>query len=197
VTEKKQSKIRLYIGQRGSGKSFAVRHHTEPYKRIIYFDTLGYEYRNGVIFYRIEALIEFWLKHYRENFRLIYRPINISEDFNQIADLVWRAGNLAFVIEEIDLFASSNYVTSELRNIIQRGRHRDIDVFATSQRPRCFSRILTSQAKEMFIFSTKEPADLKYFSHYLGESAAEQIKNLEKYHCLHWEDPDKITIEKI
>lgn len=184
MTEKK---IILIFGKRGSGKSFLAIKRAENSSRLVIFDTLG-EYKNGVIFDNAAALAKFWDKHYQSKFRLIYRPLNPEAEIDQIANLVWLCGNCTFLIEEVDCFCSAYSISNSLAQIIQRGRHKEIELIGVTQRPFGIHRLLTSQAKEICVFNSNEPRDREYFKALLGVDIESKLDTLKQYEYVKWTD---------
>ncbi len=191
--------IELIFGKRGSGKSYLARHKLREYKRSLVFDTLG-EYTEGVVFDNLPALAAFWKKVYAGDFRIIYQPLNPEVEFSQVCDLIWNCGNMAFEVEEIDCFCGvlSSSLDESFRQLIQRGRHRDITLIGVTQRPASVARLLTSQAKQMSIFNTTEPRDIDYFKQVIGERIVPMFEQLKQYEFISWQDgQDSLEITKV
>jgi len=188
--------IKLIFGKRGSGKSYLAKKEVQVCKRLLIYDTLG-EYTEGVV---VESLIElktFWTKVYAGNFRLIYRPLDPPAEFDVICDLVWELGDMTFLVEEIDCFCSVQSLGPSFKAIIQRGRHKDVTLIGITQRPASVARLLTSQAKEICIFNTNEPRDIKYFSELIGEAIVPKIAALGQYEYVIWRDGvDELIVVK-
>jgi len=153
-----------------------------------------------VIFYDKVELLEFWKRHYKDRFKIIYQPLNPTEDFDDICDLVFECGNLCFLVEEIDSFLSSNTsgLSNSFLNIIQRGRHKEIELIGISQRPYAIPPIVRSQCKELYSFCQKEPRDLEYLRGFIGNEA-EQVKDLKNYEFIIWKNGkiDKSKTKKV
>jgi len=184
-----EKKVIIIIGKRGSGKSYLASKLIEAERRLLVFDTLG-EYVNGVVFDAeyAERFKEFWKHCYRGNFRLIYRPLKPDSEIDDIAELVFLLGNMTFLVEEVDCYCTSYQISDAFAHIIQRGRHKDITLIGVTQRPYGIHRLLTSQAKELYVFSTNEPRDIDYLKTLLGAEVEEKLKSLGQYQYLHWQD---------
>lgn len=202
-----ESNVILVFGMRGTGKSYFVKNYLIPqHDRYLIYDNQG-EYSEGVVFYEIDKLKEFWREHYKGKFRIIYRPIN-HDDFSTICDLVYLCGNMLFVVEEIDLVAGSYDQDISFQTVLKRGRHTNVSMIGISQRPFGINRTITSQAKEIYSFCQKEPRDIQYLKYYLGNEA-EIIQSLPKYTALYYnynnpelrtviyKDKNLITLETI
>ncbi len=182
-----EKRVILIFGKRGSGKSFLSAAIIKPMPRVVVFDTLG-EYKDGFIFDNTGDLCRFWKRNYKESFRLIYRPIDVAPEFDRVAELVWLCGDVTFVVEEIDLYASPHQISQPFKQILQRGRHQNITLLGITQRPFGIHRLLTSQAKEIYIFSTNEPRDRAYLRDLMGSEIDTTLDALEEYQYAKWED---------
>jgi hypothetical protein len=182
-----ERKVILIFGKRGSGKSFLLQKLIEKTPRLLTFDTLG-EYTQGVVCDNVQTLAGFWQKHYHQNFRLIYRPLKPAEEVETIAGLVWTCGNMTFAVEEIDTFCGPLQIGDNFAQIIQRGRHKNIELIGITQRPFGINRLLTSQAKEIYVFNTNEPRDREYLRNLLGSEIDAKLDALKQYEFIKWTD---------
>ncbi len=189
-----EKKVTLILGQRGSGKTFLARNLIQDVKRLIIYDTLG-EYDTGINVETLDEFKEFFLKTYQRDFKICYQPVQPQKDFEAVCDIVFECGDVTFLVEEIDTFASAQKIDENFANIIQRGRHRDITLIGVSQRPFGIPRLITSQAKTIYSFIHREPADLDYLRSFIGDEA-EKIKDLKPYEFLKW-DNGKSSISKL
>jgi len=184
MTEKK---IILIFGKRGSGKSYLANKLIENEQRLLIFDTLG-EYTEGVVFEDYEKFAEFWRLIYQHPYRLIYRPLQPDREIEQIAELVYAIGNICFVIEEIDCYCTAYQISESFAHVVQRGRHKNITLIGITQRPYGIHRLLTSQAKEIYIFNTNEPRDREYLRTLLGQEIDGKLDGLKQYEYVKWRD---------
>lgn len=182
-----EKKIILIFGKRGSGKSYLAQKLIETESRLIVFDTLS-EYTGGVVFEKYENFLGFWREHYQQPFRLIYRPLQPDQEIEEIAALVYALGDVTFLVEEIDCYCTAFQISESFAHVIQRGRHKNITLIGITQRPYGINRLLTSQAKEIFIFSTNEPRDRDYLKILLGQEVEPKLDQLKQYEYLHWQD---------
>lgn len=186
MTEKK---IILIFGKRGSGKSYLARKLIENEQRLIIYDVMS-EYTDGVIFESedFRQFCEFWRKVYIHPYRLIFRPLNPDEEIERIGRLVYALGDLCFLVEEIDCYVSTFKIQPAFANIIQRGRHKNISLIGITQRPYGIHRLLTSQAKEIYIFKTNEPRDREYLKQLLGQDIEPKLDQLKQWQYVKWTD---------
>ena len=181
--------ITLVFGKRGSGKSFLSRKLIENEPRLFVYDVMS-EYKDGVVFgpENYNEFLEFLRKVYPGRFRLIYRPIKPKEEIEQIGELVYSLGNCCFTIEEIDCYSTPYQISDNFAAIIQRGRHNNIKLIGITQRPFGIHRLLTSQAKEIYVFNTNEPRDREYLRILLGQEIDSKLDALKQYEYVHWQD---------
>lgn len=184
MTEKK---IILIFGKRGSGKSYLAEKLIENEQRLLIFDTLG-EYTEGVVFEDYEKFTEFWRRIYQHPYRLIYRPLKPDAEIEKIADLVYTIGDICFVVEEIDCYCTSYQISESFAHVVQRGRHKNITLIGITQRPYGINRLLTSQAKEIYVFNTNEPRDREYLRILLGQDIDGKLDSLKQYEYVKWTD---------
>ncbi len=184
MTEKK---IILIFGKRGSGKSYLANKLIANEQWLLIFDTLS-EYTEGVVFEDYQKFAEFWRKIYIHPYRLIYRPLKPDEEIEQIADLVYTIGNICFLVEEIDCYCTAYQIGESFAHVIQRGRHNNITLIGVTQRPYGIHRLLTSQAKEIYVFNTNEPRDRDYLRILLGQEIDEKLDALKQYQYVKWTD---------
>jgi len=184
-----EKKVILIFGKRGSGKSFLAHKVVQDEKKLVVFDIMS-EYENGVIFdaENYEDCLRFWRKVYRGRFRLIYRPLKPDEEIDKICELVYILGNCCFLVEEIDCYCSSHRISDQFAAIIQRGRHKNITLIGVTQRPYGVNLLLTSQAKEIYVFNTNEPRDREYLRTLLGQEIEPKLDLLMEYEYVHWQD---------
>jgi len=190
----KERKVIIIFGQRGSGKSYLAKKLVEGENRLILYDTLG-EYDNGVALFNVADFRSFFLEHYRGDFRCIYNPLQPEKEFDAICEYAFDAGDLTFLVEELDVFCSANAVSPAFANIIQRGRHSDISFIGVSQRPFGINRIITAQAKIIYSFKQREPRDIDYLCSFMGDEA-NIVSELNQYEFMRWEN-GKITRGKV
>ena len=193
-----EKKITLIFGKRGSGKSYLADKLIENEPRLIIFDVMS-EYTNGVVFgvENYDMFLEFWRKVYQYRFRLIYRPIKPADEVEQIGELVYTLGDCCFLIEEVDCYCSPYQISDNFAAIIQRGRHKNIKLIAITQRPFGIHRLLTSQAKEIYVFNTNEPRDREYLRILLGQGIDSKLDSLKQFEYVYWQDgKDDLEIGK-
>jgi len=188
--------IILIFGKRGSGKSVLAEKLCRDLRRLLIYDTLG-EYTEGVIIRDLPALKDFWTKVYCGNFRIIYQPVDPEGDFDSVCRVVYECEDLTYLVEELDRYSRPLAMSRVFKNIVQDGRHQNIELIGVTQRPHGIDKLLTSQAKQMFIFNTTEPRDIDYFKDVVGYEVVKKIAALQEYEYVKWLDGnDQLEVGK-
>jgi len=162
------------MGQRGCGKSFLAKRVQSLWPRRVVIDSLN-EYTEGTIVHNFRDFADM-LYHFKEvdqkEFVLVYQfnfESHISEsEFNEIIRVCYYFANIQIVIEEVQLYSSTHNLPKNLKNALLTGRHQNISLLFTSQRPGEVNKTIISQCSHSFIGLTKEGNDLNYLKNTLG-----------------------------
>lgn len=111
-----------------------------------------------------------------KNFTIIYKPHD--GEIEKVLELVNATGNVTLIIEEIHLLSKSTQ--SNLYRILTTGRHKNINVIATAQRPYRVSRDLTAQSDIIISFRQTEKRDIDYLTEFSDEAGtlSEKLRKL-------------------
>ena len=197
-------------GQTGSGKTFLVERAIASSDRCLVYLTkreeCGYQgvYFDGMAGER-ETMLRWWgLANARaRRFRIVYRardPWSFDE-FNEIAGLVYKCGNMDFVCEELGGYVSSRIFQrtdygQEFKSLLTAGRTRGVRCWLMSQRPKGIPIEVRSEAREAYVFHSQEPADLAYLSEWLGAEVEQKMQQLQQYEHVHWQQGGAIEVAK-
>ena len=197
----KEAIIRLVFGIRGCGKTVKVRNLIKDVRRLLVVDTKGYDYYDGVSFHSLAELKKFWLTVYSGDFHLIYKPPGDNaqriEDIAEICTLCDACENMTLVIEELNIIFDDKRPPVEFNKMIFSGREPGIELIGVAQRPARIGVNITSQAKEFYVFYSREPGDVRFFKQSLGTEAALAICTLEQYQYLKWIYADGVQKHEI
>jgi len=168
----------LVMGRRGCGKSYLSKNLQKMWPRRVIIDSLN-EYNEGEIVHSFHEFSEA-LKHYKSvsqnEFALVYQFDPEHEEseelFNQIMRLCYYFGNIQVVIEEVQLYSSPHFLPKWLKNNLLIGRHQDLSLLFTSQRPGEVNKTIISQCAHIFCGQILEGNDLRYVSSFLNEDAS-------------------------
>ena len=180
-----KSNITIIFGRRGSGKTTLAKELVNQEDRLIVFDTLSEYDGKGVLITDIFDLASYIKKNHTKNFRIIFCPLDLTNNFDYICEFIYLIGNLTFVIEEVDAFCSPFSNPIPFQKIIRYGRHKNISITTTTRRPAEMSRLLSSQANRIISFVQHEPRDIAYLKSIIGQEA-EKIKDLKDHQYLEY-----------
>lgn len=182
------------FGRRGSGKSFLGKKIQTAFPRRIIFDTT-FEY-DGQIITSYDEFAEFMLAHENsKEFEVIVRfdidTSKKSEQFDEMVKLIYARGSVLVVIEEIQNFCTPYQMSPYLEHLFTTGRHRDLAVIFTTQRPAQVHKTAMSQCTHIFCGQLHDKNDLNQVSNFLGRESKE-LSNLKEHHFIWWR-PGKIV----
>lgn len=171
----------IVMGQRGCGKSYLAKGFQSLWPRRIIIDSLN-EYREGTIVHNFpdfaDTLLHFQQSGQKE-FELVYQfdfDSHMSEsEFNEIIRLCYYLGNVQIVIEEVQLYSSPHSLPRNLKNALLTGRHQNISLLFTSQRPGEVNKTIISQCSHIFVGRISEGNDLNYLSKILNQDSERLI----------------------
>lgn len=167
----------LFLGRRGSGKSHLARRVSSAYPRKVIFDTLGeYSDTDGLVCHSFEDFSKKILEtEHSESFTIIYQfdveCADQTDEFNHAMRVLWYRGNVLVVVEEIQNFASTHNLPHWLRQSLFTGRHRQMGLVFTTQRPGECHKSIISQASHCFFGSLHEKNDIDYCKTVLGQNS--------------------------
>jgi len=188
------NEIIIILGKKGSGKSVMARQYVKEKRRLVVYDPMRQFGSCGVVITRRIDLLHYLRANGKGSFRCVYQPeIGLREDdfvkteFKGICQAVSCLRNVYFMVDEIDNCLSPRQQdNSFFNNMIQRGRHDQISLVATTIRYTDVQRNLTAQADILICYHTHEPSDVQYFKAYFGDMAKE-LPALPPYHYIKYE----------
>lgn len=130
----------------------------------------GYEVVNNYKDFFV-TLRQRWVK---PNFKISYQPRD-GKIFKAV-DLIQVLGNCSLIFEEIHL-AKKSYQDA-LYKVFTLGRHKNLSVVGTAQRPARVHRDLTAQSDLIVSLRQTEPNDLKYLREYSSLESEEEFEKL-------------------
>lgn len=179
------------LGKRGSGKTTLGRKIQSVYPRLVIFDRLHeYECEENEEVETFDAFAEKikWSLD-QEQFKIVFRfdieADNHDEVFNHALRVLYYRGSCCVVVEEVHNFASTHFLPQWFREILLTGRHRELSLILTSQRPAEIHKTLLSQSAHIFCGSMHESNDLRYLSSFMGDDA-EKLPHLPQFRFLHF-----------
>ncbi len=161
------------IGRRGHGKSYLGKTIQKAFPRRIVFDTV-HEYNSGTIVHSFDEFTSAIRQNeHSPNYEIIFQmDVDIENKvmyFNEALRILYFLGNCLIVIEELQEYCTPHALPHYLRECILLGRHRNIGLIFTSQRPGQINKTILSQCNHVFVGSIHETNDLKYIAGFIHE----------------------------
>jgi hypothetical protein len=180
--------VRAVAGLRGFGKTSRVLELTRNEPRVLFYDSLGDDYSEGVVCRSLAVLEKLWHRSYRGPFRLSYKPVDPIADVARICELAYACGDMLLVVDEIQLYFRGQWCSPELTKVITGGRHVGLGLIGVTQAPKRLGELLRSQAREWFVFAMREPDHVKYLTDRLVGVDPAHILMLDRWEYLHYVD---------
>ncbi len=181
----------VVLGKRGQGKSTWIKNTLPALPSFLLYDTLG-EHQGANYFNRPEEVLKYFGNfpdYGAPGYKAIFRPRGIAwrdaEPMEWCCRFSYALGNLALIIEEVDAFTGANMYPRALGDMINFGRHRNVDLIVSARRAALVPRLLTSQASDFVLFNMTEVRDIKWVGETLGESM-DRLRDLQRGQFLRW-----------
>jgi hypothetical protein len=154
-----------------------------------------------VVLHQPSQLREFIRLHIRDNFRVLYVPkdATVIQHWRQVGVIAYAAGNLTLCIDELGMLCENGQFRADekgkspiLESIVHYGRHRNLVVIATAQRPTDVALRFRALCSQFRIFQTVEKQDLDYLEPRIGETCVSLLPKLPKYDFVVWTETGEI-----
>lgn len=128
----------------------------------------------------------------KRRFAVLYQPNSgeVDAHFRALCMVARAYGWMTLAIDELDMLCGPRWgdtrMCPELYHLVNYGRHCRVSLLATARRPMNVARGFTSQCQQMRLFHTREKADVRYFEEYIGQSEAQRLPSLPRFHYLLW-----------
>lgn len=181
--------ITLITGYTGSGKTTLAKYFCNVYPKVIIYNVNYDDNYDGVRIYDTISLYDYLSKNYYQKFiHIVYdNEIKDLKDFNFFCEIVKEYARVCVIYEEVNLYASSYFISTSLKININTGRHYNLTQFFICQRVNKVNGDILSQARCIISFRQLHHRDLYVLSPYFKE---EDLKNLDKYEFLLWTRQD-------
>lgn len=204
--------ITAIFGQRGSGKSELGRAISKLYPRRVIIDVLK-EWKLSeadLITDNVFSAFEFLLTTIgRKEWTLVFQfdldthSKERMKVFNALIRTIYKRGektgeNVCLLIEEVHFYCTSGSTEEWLANCATTGRHANMPMVISSQRPAQVAKVLVSQAANIFCGSLHEKRDIEYLRQTIGDDA-DKIPHLEKYNFIYHRigEPSQVVTREV
>lgn len=175
--------IALAVGRTGFGKSALTKELVGRRQRVIILEKWSDkdEYGGTLRFKSWAELLRAFKTKKPTRFRVSFSP-GLTY-FPHVCALAWVLGDVLLVIEEASSYFPGGKVPPEFIELCERGRHRQVSIYATAQRPKRLPIILRAEADLLYCFRLNEKADRDWVAEFPGadRQLAEQAAGLERY----------------
>jgi len=185
-----QNKIYTVIGHKGHGKTTLTEKLAilTDKPTIIADPRFQYKPNDRRIFFKNPNEFIYFINNNYLTFKRAKLELVVNcnlDNFEDLGKYVYKMKNVCFVIDEIDMFFDTRSTPKNIVNqLVQYGRHSQIDLITTSRRPANISRNLTALT-DIFLFSRlREPNDKKYIKDSIGQEYVKTVENLDKFSFL-------------
>jgi hypothetical protein len=167
--------ITAVMGKRGMGKSYYLKKicHDSIFPVFI-IDTMNEYEREALRMFQLD-----WRGP--QFFKTRYVPKD-EADFDAALEMVSinRPSTLRVIVDEVDMFSGSHYVSDALINMLKFSRHYNIDFYCSCRNPVELNRRISGLADQLIIFNLTEPRYLQYFE-LIDKGLAGRIRALEPH----------------
>jgi energy-coupling factor transporter ATP-binding protein EcfA2 len=184
----------LIMGQRGCGKSHLCKNLQKMWPKRVIIDTLGEYPDEGETcysFHEFTRKIQELHSLKQESFTLVIQFDPESEvsdtEFNEILRICYYFGNIQLVIEEIQTFSTPHNLPHWLKQCLLKGRHKNLSLIFTTQRPGELNKTILSQCSHIFCGRIFETNDLNYVKS-IFKNNSEELINIENRKFLYFSE---------
>lgn len=165
------------LGRSGCGKSYLAKRIQSMWPRRIIIDSLN-EYTEGDVVHTFDEFgekLKILKNSNSKEFVLVFKfdpesHVNDME-FNEIMRCAYYFGNVQVVIEEVQLYSTTHSIPHWLKSSLLTGRHQNMSILVTSQRPGEVHKTIISQCSHVFCGTVHEGNDIRYLANFLNEDA--------------------------
>lgn len=203
--------VSVYFGLTESGKSYHVKNHVLPRwdKKVIFDIAHCFEGDLVVTDPDDRKFFEIFKKFSKNSrYSIVIRPSRSSNDehlFNKTVELSCALGRMIgkgaeaskrvqFVCDEADFVCSAHYQSFQLKHLVNKGRHDNVDSHFIARNPNQIHTDIRRNSSKIVTFFLNNALEISIFLTNFSRKYAEKIQNLPKYWRLEWVDTGDIAI---
>ena len=170
-------------------------------RRCIVFDPLNqYKQKHSeftIVVNTPVALKQYIKANFSKDWKILYVPKEgtVLKHWKHVGRIAYGCGNLNLVLDEIGLLCEHGYYKKEIKgqdpileSMVSFGRHRCVNIIATTQVPSTVALHYRSLCCEMRLFQIDEKAYLDYIQDRIGAAPTSLLPGLPKFTFVHWRD---------
>jgi hypothetical protein len=175
-SQRPHDEVIAVFGHRGSGKTTWLIKNIDNYQPFVLVDPLYDPKFKTLNLYAIKSPDEALQLFQRGQPRRVYISPNL-ETFDFFCGLILAKGDMTLIVDEVDNYATSYFISSYFKKILKIGRHRNVSLITVSRRPKEMNPLIRSQAKRFIVFPLGGE-DLKALESYLSKTIIHCASNL-------------------
>ena len=207
--------VSVDFGLTESGKSYNMEKNVIPqWDKVIVFDNARC-FKSGMVFTQPtdKVLLGLFKKlSGMERYVLIIRPGEGDTEvlFNKTVKLALALGKamglgkddprvapekrVQMITDEADFVCSPNYQSKELKHLVNKGRHDNVDSHFIARSPMRIHTDIRVNASKITTFRLQNALEIPLFKEAFGAEIARKIRELPKYWRLEWKDNGETTV---
>ncbi len=172
-----ESVIIVNIGRRKQGKTLLAKKllKNSPRRRKIIYETVSEKYPyQGLLVTKGKDLV----KAIKQETEYIRIRNSDKKFFSNVCNYIKHIPDTLFVVEEINFFATAQNSPQAFEDLLRYGRHYDLDLVITTQRPHRIPINIVGLATTINFFRITHPIDLDFMRRFINLSITAQVKDL-------------------
>lgn len=110
--------------------------------------------------------------------------------FEELAEIVYRAGDVWFIVDEAHDWCESKTIPKVLKRLVRRCRHRRTSFLFVSQRATDLAPVIRNVKSQLVLFQLPDSASRDWVRNEVCEGMAEPLRKLPPRVCLRWSGGD-------
>lgn len=117
---------------------------------------------------------------------ILYQPANLERsDFDRVCEILYKWGNICLFVDEASFYTDSWSIEKWHKEIMVRGRSRNVGIVNLSQRPKEISNFLISESDHQFVFKLMLDSDIEKLKGIIPKRYHKEMYSMKLYHFLY------------